>query len=336
MTSPFTWDVAKPAGADAINAGDDQLRTDKTTVRDVLRTLVPYGTPTTGWRDIQINNDHYLVQNAKFDGTNFSHDDTTLDATGFLMLSTGEVRAIFRKAAASTWLPAAWLVSGEFSSIAVAVNWLQLKAAATATQPELRAVGSDANIDVVLTPKGTGLVKGVGGYALGPVFSGAQTSTQDVTNTATETDLYSVSIPQNTLLAGRRLTLLLGGDVLQNATGFTLQIKVKLGTTTLYDSGLVGWNSSASRQAFGVIADIFAIAANSQLFMGGQKPGPWGTATNLFGATVTNLEPEYFGVSTSTEDNGAGAKTLSVTAKWSGASVAASCRALGVKVQVWP
>lgn len=95
-----------------MSAGDDQIRTDKTTIRDVLRTLVPFGAPTTGWRVVQIDNDMYIVANAKYDGAVWSHDDTSIDAIGlrFSGGATSVVNVIYRDGAASTWTTASWLI----------------------------------------------------------------------------------------------------------------------------------------------------------------------------------------------------------------------------------
>lgn len=78
MPSPFTWDITAPAGSSAISLGDNQIRTDKTTVRDILRTLVPFGTPTVGWRQVQITNDQYLTNNALWDGAAWQRDDVSV------------------------------------------------------------------------------------------------------------------------------------------------------------------------------------------------------------------------------------------------------------------
>jgi len=161
MPSPFTFDITKPAGTDAINIGDDQIRTDKTTLRDVLRTLVPFGTPTTGWRVVQINNDTYMVHNAKYDGTNWSHDDTSIDAKGVRIAAAGGlIETIFRAAAASTWATSAWLVGFEVAIAASVVNRIKASASTTGNPVVVEALGTDTNIDIQLKPKGTGFVRG--------------------------------------------------------------------------------------------------------------------------------------------------------------------------------
>ena len=161
MPSPFTWDTTKPAGGDALSIGDDQIRTDKGTLRDVLRTLVPYGTPTTGWRVIQIDNDIYIVHNAKYDGAgNWSHDDTAVNATALRITSAAGVVHLLRVANASTWATAAWLESGQIVGAASAVNYLQLLASAAGADLQIVAVGDDTDIDILLAPKGAGRVLG--------------------------------------------------------------------------------------------------------------------------------------------------------------------------------
>jgi len=157
MPSPFTWDIAKPAGTDALSIGDDQIRSDKTSLRDVLRTLVPFGAPTIGWRNVQIGNDNYLVHNAKYDGANWSHDDTAVDAIGFRYNASGTtVDVVYRLAAASTWTT--WIISTQFKGLISGANFIQLVSAATGALPALLALGSDTNVALAIITKGTGSI----------------------------------------------------------------------------------------------------------------------------------------------------------------------------------
>lgn len=114
MPSPYTWDVARPAGSEAINIGDNLIRDDKTTLRNVLRTLVPFGTATTGWRQVQIDNDQYLAQNASYDGAAWNRDDVALTAAYIKFLSTGGFEIAHTAAAANpiTWTKTYTLRSG--------------------------------------------------------------------------------------------------------------------------------------------------------------------------------------------------------------------------------
>lgn len=105
MPSPFTWDVAKPAGGDALNIGDNQIRTDKTTIRDVLRTLVPFGTPTVGWRVIQITNDQWITNNASYDGAAWNRDDIAVASRAIRYNADGTVDFLYVAAAAN---PIVW------------------------------------------------------------------------------------------------------------------------------------------------------------------------------------------------------------------------------------
>lgn len=168
----------------------------------------------------------------------------------------------------------------------------------------------------------------------------SQTATVDVTNTLTETNLYSVSLPTNTLTAGRMLQLNVWGDMLKNAVG-TLQIKVKLGATTIFDSAAQTPVTSASRQISLIEARIFANAVNSQT---NEVRWKWPSGVMVFGITGTVEygggpvlnETSILAESSSTEDNSAGARVLAVTATWSVASVSLSARTLGVKTVVFP
>jgi len=113
MPSPFTWDITKPAGGDALNIGDNQIRTDKTSLRDVLRTLVPYGTPTVGWRNVQISNVNWLTQNASYDGANFNRDDVALAASAFRYNADGSIEVMFVAAGAN---PIVWTSQNTFKA----------------------------------------------------------------------------------------------------------------------------------------------------------------------------------------------------------------------------
>jgi hypothetical protein len=168
-------------------------------------------------------------------------------------------------------------------------------------------------------------------------FNHSQTTVVDVTNTVTETNLYSVSIPQNTLLAGRYLQVVFWGDLLDNAAG-TYDIRVKLGATTLFDSGAISVTQNAARQVKTMRVDLFAIATNSQITRTVLEMAT-GAAIALLGSTPTSVNTgpsALLGEIASTEDNGAGARTLVITGQWSVASTSLSVRALGVKTTVFP
>ena len=65
---------------------------------------------------------------------------------------------------------------------ASAVNYLQVTGAATGNSPVLSAQGSDTNIDLALTPKGTGVVK-YGTYTAGIIAQAGYITIKDAGGT---------------------------------------------------------------------------------------------------------------------------------------------------------
>jgi hypothetical protein len=86
-----TWDPTKPADSDQVSAFPSLHRGDKTTLKDILGTLGPFGTTTTTWRQVQVGDDTWLVQNLYFDGTNWNRDDTTKASVALGLRSNGTV-----------------------------------------------------------------------------------------------------------------------------------------------------------------------------------------------------------------------------------------------------
>lgn len=118
MPSPNTWDVTKPAGTDPIAQGDDQIRADKTTLRDLLRSLVPFGTTNSTWRQVQINNESWLTFNAKYDGTSWTRDDTTIGSVA--IRQAGQAVTIYQTAAGAGAIT--WSQVANFDNTAAAFN----------------------------------------------------------------------------------------------------------------------------------------------------------------------------------------------------------------------
>jgi hypothetical protein len=86
-----TWDPTKPADSDQVSAFPTLHRGDKSTLKDILGTLGPFGTTTTTWRQVQIGDDTWLVQNLYFDGTNWNRDDTTKASVALGLRANGTV-----------------------------------------------------------------------------------------------------------------------------------------------------------------------------------------------------------------------------------------------------
>ena len=72
--------------------------------------------------------------------------------------------------------------------------------------------------------------------------------TVDVVNTATETSIYSKSVPGNTIGIDGALRITVEGDLLNNTGGTaTLEVKVKFGGTTVLDTAAISYGAGANR-----------------------------------------------------------------------------------------
>jgi len=83
--SPFSWDITKPANTDPVSIFPALYRGDVkgtlggsgSATGGILGTLNPYGTPTTGFRENQINDDSWICQNSYYTSTSSSSRDAT-------------------------------------------------------------------------------------------------------------------------------------------------------------------------------------------------------------------------------------------------------------------
>jgi hypothetical protein len=172
------------------------------------------------------------------------------------------------------------------------------------------------------------------------VFVDQQTVTTDNVNTTTDFTLYTVSIPQNTLTAGRSLLVYMWGDILNNAAGGSPALRIKLGATTLFLQSLAFTANDAVRCALWVDFRLFAIASNSQVAwvwhtFNSQASAPAATHYQQGTWSILNSAHTSVGMNASTENNGAGATVLTISAQWPGpASANLSVRSLGVKTVV--
>lgn len=84
----------------------------------------------------------------------------------------------------------------KFVKTGSAVNELTVTNAATANAPQLSATGGDANIDLKLTPKGTGRVvlNGAGDSAVARVATSEPTTSTSYADLATTTDTVTVTV----------------------------------------------------------------------------------------------------------------------------------------------
>jgi hypothetical protein len=146
-------------------------------------------------------------------------------------------------------------------------------------------------------------------------------STTTVSNTTTETSVYSYSIPASTLGSTGALRVTLFGTY-ANTSGSnrTVTVKVKLGSTTLYDDVTGNPSSNANTRAvqFNLIL-LNANSTNAQKLAGNLMFGNAGATTNgtgELGSTATRNVPIY---GTASEDT-TSAKTLDITVTHSAAA----------------
>jgi len=111
------------------------------------------------------------------------------------------------------------------------------------------------------------------------------TTNADVTNTALETDVATISIPANTLGTGNIIRITLFGNYEANSGSTTVIVRFKYGSTTLYQdvTGTLG----ASALKAGWAANLFLAAdggvTNDQDLTGFFTLGPRAAVTTGFG-----------------------------------------------------
>lgn len=144
-----------------------------------------------------------------------------------------------------------------------------------------------------------------------------------VVNSAAETTLFSKSIAAGDLSTNRRLRLTLEGTYTNNSgAARTLQLKVKLGATTMIDVTTANIAASATARAWKLVVELSAQAAtNAQFASVLGALGAVSTAGSGVGAWVDGSGTEHFpivAVAAATEDTTAD-KTLAVTVQHSAA-----------------
>jgi hypothetical protein len=153
-------------------------------------------------------------------------------------------------------------------------------------------------------------------------------STVDVTNTTTETTIFSYAVPANELGTARKLRCEMGGDYLNNnGVASTLRLRLKYGGTTIFDDIVAVSSVSATRRPWYLMLSLCANgAAGAQSLFGFMLLGTAGGATAGLGDIdtdeVESMAP-FFG--TSAVDSTV-SQTLEVTATWSTANAGLSLR----------
>ncbi len=172
-------------------------------------------------------------------------------------------------------------------------------------------------------------IRWIKGLAAGGISSGARlldVAAGDVTvsNTVTETDLYSLSIPANLLSTNRTLRLTLLGDLLANAVDTPI-VRVKFGASTLIATAVGGdLANSASRRAIRITVHLCATSNAAQVVymeavIGSPDTDTTGTGARMNPADAAETWWILNNIATGAIDSTA-AQTFAVSWEWSAAS----------------
>ena len=157
-----------------------------------------------------------------------------------------------------------------------------------------------------------------------PVVIDRDVSNASLVNDTTETTMYTYTVPANTLGTNGMIRISYVGELLNNTGGSaTLVVRVKLGSTTVFDSNtiLAATNSSSERSLFGHCWIAAANATNAQVSGGQISLGATSTTGGQAGGAVFRPEAVH---NTIAEDSTTDL-TLSITFDFATAS--ASLRA---------
>lgn len=164
-----------------------------------------------------------------------------------------------------------------------------------------------------------------GGPAADPSFQNLSVALFDksfteqiVTNTSTETAIYSLALPANTLIAARALRLKVTADILNTSGGaVNLTVKITLGGTTIFSSGLTSIANGLSVAPTVIDALINANnATNAQRVFAEWR---YLTSNTADGAGTTPVTASQGGHSSLAIDMTA-IQTLAVTVTWASAA----------------
>lgn len=173
-------------------------------------------------------------------------------------------------------------------------------------------------------------VDGVEQTLIGTIFT--QTATRTIANTVTETSLLStgvgtLTLPANFFVAGKTIRITIGGNVADTGTP-TVQLRLKVGGTTLIDSGAITFSSLTTTEEFRCVADIVCRTAG----VGGTVAGDvWLTYDTSSGSSAVNgLDIPVATASLDTTVSGA----LDLTFQWGTASASNTISSFIASVEV--
>lgn len=132
---------------------------------------------------------------------------------------------------------------------------IQGTAGTTTTVLHGNAAGTPTYSAVSLTADVSGILpEANGGTGAAQAFKTLDTSTSQVGNTAaTETDIYTYAIPGGTLSVNGNTIEFIAGGTFTGSLSTDKQIKVKFGSTTIFDTGSLAVSSSSSWKLEGSI-----------------------------------------------------------------------------------
>lgn len=194
----------------------------------------------------------------------------------------------------------------------------------TLTSPVISAI---SNTGTITLPTST--------VTLGGVLD-RQLTTQLVSNTTTETQVYSFSVLGNTLGTNRALRITIFGDRLNNTGGVQNEtIRIKFGATTIATATTGGTSASATRAPWKLVCNLFAFngATNTQKafyeYAAGTSPGAGAIA-----GTDNDSSGGLIGSHLSIAEDDTTAKTLAVTIQLGTASANMNHNVFGVFVEL--
>jgi len=173
---------------------------------------------------------------------------------------------------------------------------------------------------------GTDVQLGVGGGGSGPVIEERSTSETDITNTTSETTLYSYTIGAGDLSTDKTVELSIYGDILQNNGSQSFVLRVKLGATTLYEDTSSAVSNSATRYPFSMKVRVSALGSTSSQWMSGEVMVPSPSATTGLGDANTDEGRIFAAIANSATEDSTGSLALAVTIQWTNASTLQSFR----------
>lgn len=153
----------------------------------------------------------------------------------------------------------------------------------------------------------------------------------DVVNTVTETAIFTTSIPGNLLLTTLGLRLKLIGDYLNNSGGASnLEIKVKYGATTIFDTGVISMSAGATRRVVDLEFMMVAQnATNAQVSKGTLQIGATGTVAGVAASSAFY----FIAAHNSIAEDSTAAKTFQVTVQHGTAASTISGRHIGATLE---